>query len=90
MAKVSMHLLAVLFVLGAVFGIGYGIYVLFADTVWIFAYGLPVEVRGIPKVVLGIFSFVPAALLVGLFVVMRRGGSTAVPGTSSSAEPEFK
>jgi hypothetical protein len=64
----------VLFVLTAVFGIGFGIYILLAESVWMSAFGLPVEVKGIPKVLLGIFCFVPTALLVGLFVAMRRRG----------------
>ncbi len=74
MGKVGEHLLALLFVLIALFGVGFGVYIVAAQSVWMSAFGLPVEVKGIPKVVLGLFCFVPAALLVGLFVAMRRGG----------------
>jgi hypothetical protein len=76
MGKVSEHLLAVLFMLIAVFGVGFGIYILLAESVWMSAFGLPIEVKGFPKILCGIFCFVPAVLLVGLFLAMRRGGDT--------------
>jgi hypothetical protein len=89
--KVGAHLLAVLFVLIVVFGIGFGIYILLAESVWLSAFGLPIEAKGIPKAVLGIFCFVPAALLVGLFVPMRRGDGaerTAAPGRGGITGPQ--
>jgi hypothetical protein len=67
---------ALLILLGVLLGIGLGIYCFVAESVWISAFGLPVQLKGVEKVILGLFALAPAVLLCLAFWTFRRGSRT--------------
>jgi hypothetical protein len=72
MPRFLMHALALVVLLMPLFGIAFGIYILAAESIWISAFGLPVKVTGIPKVVFGIVCFLPAVVFGFVIVAIAK------------------